>query len=269
MKNLGSPINSSKDDFGLIVEENLQNGYLSTNREGGEGMDDVYAFRSEYPLGLEFIVKGKVIDSGSHLPLGSAYVLFKNTESEVEFHLTSDSLGLFEFKTFPEQNYTVLAKKNAYKDSNLNFYTELKEEKQKEWNIEIPLASKVLEKGMDLTEELDLDPIYFDFDQWDISPDASDELDKVLEVLALYPGISIELGSHTDSRGSDEYNLELSQKRAKASSDYLVQKGVSPDRIKHKGFGETALVNSCDDGDQCSKEEHELNRRTEFIVVKD
>ena len=266
VKNLGSPLNSSKDDFGLIIEENLQNGYISSNREGGKGMDDIYKFHSNYPLALEFFVKGKVLDSLTKQPISTANILFDDTESDNSFNFTADEHGEFNFVALPSQNYRITTNKNSYNTSHISFSTNIETEKQKEWYVEIPLNKKVLKEEMDLAKELELNPIYFDLGKWDIRADASKDLDKIVEALSLNPEIRLDLGSHTDSRGSDAYNLILSEKRAKSTAEYIISQGIEADRINYKGHGETKLLNNCDNGIKCSKEEHQLNRRTEFIV---
>jgi outer membrane protein OmpA-like peptidoglycan-associated protein len=113
-----------------------------------------------------------------------------------------------------------------------------------------------------------LDNIYYDLDKWEIRPDAALELDKLIKLLVDNPNISIEMGSHTDSRAGDHYNLVLSEKRANAAVEYLVYKGINRSRLKHKGYGETKLVNKCKNTIECSEEDHQQNRRTEFKVTK-
>ena len=114
---------------------------------------------------------------------------------------------------------------------------------------------------------INTNPIYFDRDEYNIREDAVIELEKVLKIMNKYPEIIIELQSHTDSRASDDYNIELSENRAKASVDWIINKGIDPARITGKGFGETQLVNKCSNGVKCNEAEHQLNRRTEFIVL--
>ena len=113
-----------------------------------------------------------------------------------------------------------------------------------------------------------INSIYFDLNKSDIRKDASIELDKIVEVLTNNPEIKIELGSHTDSRGSDTYNLKLSDRRAKSSAKYITSKGIAKDRITGIGYGETKLRNQCSNGVKCSKEEHAQNRRTEFKITE-
>ena len=111
--------------------------------------------------------------------------------------------------------------------------------------------------------------IYFDFDKYNIRKDAAKELDKVVQVMNEYPELMIEAGSHTDSRGKDKYNMKLSEKRAKATVDYIVSKGIDAGRITYQGYGETQLVNECTNGVECSDEQHQLNRRTEFKIANE
>jgi outer membrane protein OmpA-like peptidoglycan-associated protein len=113
-----------------------------------------------------------------------------------------------------------------------------------------------------------LENIFYDFDKWNIRPDAAIELDKLVKTLNEHPEISIELSSHADCRGSDDYNLRLTSKRAKSAVDYIIKKGIGSFRIKSKGYGESKLVNQCKDGVECSEDEHQKNRRTEFKITK-
>ena len=128
---------------------------------------------------------------------------------------------------------------------------------------------KVEDVGSDLTASLRLNPIYFDFDKSFIRRDAALELEKVIAVMSQFPTLKIDVRSHTDSRASDGYNLKLSGRRNVSTKDYIIQIGsVNSSRITGKGYGETQLVNRCSNGVKCSDEEHQLNRRSEFIIVQ-
>jgi outer membrane protein OmpA-like peptidoglycan-associated protein len=122
--------------------------------------------------------------------------------------------------------------------------------------------------GDDLAKLLQLSTIYFDFDKYNIRPDAEVEIQKVIAAMEKYPSLRIKAKSHTDSRGRDAYNLWLSQKRADATVAYMISKGISSDRLVGEGYGETRMVNNCDDGVQCSQDEHQRNRRSEFIILE-
>jgi outer membrane protein OmpA-like peptidoglycan-associated protein len=122
--------------------------------------------------------------------------------------------------------------------------------------------------GQDLGKLLNLNPIYFDLGKWDVRPDAAIELDKIVKAMQEFPGLIIELGSHTDSRASAKFNQTLSQKRAESSGKYILSKGIDPKRLTWKGYGESKLLNKCKDGVKCSEDDHSKNRRTEFRIVK-
>jgi outer membrane protein OmpA-like peptidoglycan-associated protein len=114
----------------------------------------------------------------------------------------------------------------------------------------------------------DLGPfmIYYNFDKYDIREDAKVELDKIVKIMNENPEVKIELGSHTDCRGSSSYNMKLSKKRAKSAATYIAERITNSERITSKGYGETTAVNDCKCS-QCSKDEHQMNRRTEFIII--
>ena len=124
-----------------------------------------------------------------------------------------------------------------------------------------------IDKDVDLAKVLNIKEIYFDLDKSDIRPDAAVELAKIVEVMREYPKMKIDIRSHTDSRGADSYNLKLSDRRAKATLEWIVKQGIDRKRLKAKGYGETRLVNGCSNGVPCTEEEHQENRRSEFIVV--
>ena len=113
-----------------------------------------------------------------------------------------------------------------------------------------------------------MENIYYDFDKWDILPESEIELDKLVKVMNDNPSWKVELGSHTDCRGNDAYNEKLSQKRSDSAVNYIVNSGIQKDRIIAKGYGESMLVNECDDGVQCTEEQHRKNRRTEFKILE-
>ena len=139
-------------------------------------------------------------------------------------------------------------------------------EKEKELIVNLNVALKPIE---DVVLLADLGIIYFDLDKYNIRPDAAVELDKVVELMNKYPGMVIRLESHTDSRAPDQYNIVLSNNRAKSTYEYIISKGIAAERIpKYEGFGETQLVNECTNDVKCSEEDHQLNRRTEFIILK-
>lgn len=123
--------------------------------------------------------------------------------------------------------------------------------------------------GDDLAKLLQLSTIYFDFDKYNIRKDSEIEVEKVIAAMEKYPSLKIKVNSHTDSRGGkDSYNLWLSQKRAEATINYMIKKGIAADRLQSEGYGETKLINQCANGVKCSDKDHELNRRSEFIIIE-
>ncbi len=116
--------------------------------------------------------------------------------------------------------------------------------------------------------KIKIDNIYFDLNKADIRPDAAQELNKIVEVMKEYPKMVIKIEAHTDSRGSDRYNEKLSDRRAKSTGSYIISQGIEANRIESAiGYGEKQLLNSCSNGVKCTNEEHDVNRRSEFIIV--
>jgi len=259
--NLGKPINSKKDDFGYYLFDNGFKGFISSNRKGGVGGDDIYAFTRIPPLTL----KGQIFDAVNNEPVeGAKVILARKNGEEVAYFITKKD-GSYQHLIDRDKNFVLKGSKEKYQDISVNFNSfGLEKEKELVVNLNIPLAP--IE---DVVILADLETIYFDLDKSNIRPDAALELDKVVALMNKYPGMVIRLESHTDSRADDQYNFRLSNRRAKSTYNYMISKGIEADRItKYEGFGETQLVNKCSNGVKCSEEEHQLNRRTEFIIVK-
>jgi len=202
--NMGHPVNGPKDDFGLIMDEEVQTGYFTSNRKGGEGSDDIYAFKVKNP----------------NLLLTS---------------MKFDSTKFF--------------KKDSTKKDTADLVFDGKK---------IKVGDKIVLKN-----------IYYDLDKWFIRPDAAVELNKLIRFMIMYPTSVIELSSHTDCRASFKYNMTLSQKRAESAAEYVSTiGGIDKNRLIRKGYGETQLVNECADGVPCTEPQHQLNRRTEIVVLK-
>ncbi|MEP2237351.1 MAG: OmpA family protein, partial [Maribacter sp.] len=122
--------------------------------------------------------------------------------------------------------------------------------------------------GDDLAKLLQLSTIYFDFDKYAIKKVSEVEIEKVIAAMEKYPSLKLKVNSHTDSRGPAAYNLWLSQKRAQSTVNYMIKKGIAKDRLTSEGFGESKLLNDCSDGVKCSAAQHDINRRSEFIIVE-
>lgn len=264
-QNIGEPANSPKDDFAYLIDTKTRKGFLSSNRDGGKGYDDIYKFLETRKLTCEQILEGIVTD----LETGEILPNTKVTLSDDQFNrlkeAVADEKGFYTFEVECDKSYYVKAEKELY---------ETKEEKIKIVNtsgktdlpIQLEKKVKTVTNGDDLAKTFGIKIIYFDLDKWNIRPDAALELEKILDVMIQYPTMKIDIRSHTDSRQTHKYNEKLSDRRAKSTLSWLNMNGIESQRLTAKGYGETQLVNHCSDNIKCSEEEHQLNRRSEFIV---
>lgn len=262
--NIGKPINSPKDDFGYILNETTRKGYISSNREGGKGDDDIYSF--VIPACTKAI-SGIVVNKRTQEILTHADVFIYDSNRNLLQSLKSDDSGKFAFSLgCKDRSYLIEAKKEKYKDDFTDF--SIKASEKADLKLELKLEPEAAKIGTDLALLLNLNPIYFDYDKSFIRPDAEIELAKVINYMKEFPNVKIDVRSHTDSRGKDAYNWALSNRRNKSTRAYIINKGgISANRITGKGYGETRLTNRCSNGVKCSKAEHQANRRSEFIVV--
>lgn len=357
------PLNTNSDDFGFYMNTDLKTGYLSSNREGGAGKDDIYYYASKVPL-FGITLKGSVYDDNSKEIIMNAGVYLLDRDNHILDSVRSSRQGTYQF-TIPDmkEGYKLGAKErgkyydrivaikelhvgennqdiylypkyklictvynagthttldsvsvslvNKYKEERKSYITNsqgsfsdivlnkkagdkigylIRFERPgyitvvKEYNIVLDTNTVInlnekltcemvkLEKGIDIGKTIQMNPIYFDLSKWNIRPDAAIELDKIVEIMKENPGITIELGSHTDCRSSAAYNMKLSDKRAKSSASYIVSKGIDKTRIRGVGYGESKLINHCECENKktvpCTEEEHQKNRRTEFLIVK-
>jgi len=270
VENLKQPINSKKDDFSFTVNRKKRIGFFSSNREGGKGDDDLYSFVIRKKVVIcNQLVKGVVTDklTTAILP-GSKVVLYQN-------NLKKDSLivgvdGKYQFKIKCNTSYKVEASK-LYFNNGFKLFVSPKTNGETIQNLALSLKDDFQYSNGQIVVRIN--PIYFNYNKSNIRGDAAFELDKVVAIMQKYPSLVIRSGSHTDARGRAIYNEALSDRRAKSTVKYIVSKGINPARITGRGFGESELTNDCVDNDahtnriKCSKEEHQLNRRTEFVVV--
>jgi len=363
-KNLGSPMNSNKDDFAVIYNADMTAGYFSSNREEGKGDDDIYSFTMLKPFIFGKRIEGIAKDTEDNILAGVEVDLYEN--GEVVQTATTDENGMFSFMVEADKDFSLEGEKEEYfpgqntvstateletvytdvvleKSADLSLYTLVRDSKTSlpldsvtiyildnftgeefattltgatgdmlkgiagkkvgdrlSYNISLSKAGyfpktvtfnhEITEPGQidvhsildltmdevvqDLAHLVEINPIKFDLNKYNIRPDAAEELDKIVEVMNTYPGMVVELGSHTDCRGSASYNETLSDNRAKASAEYIKTKITDPDRISGKGYGETKILNgcTCERGDGvpdavCTEDEHSENRRTEFRVI--
>ena len=257
-ENLLRPMNSSYDDFGIILEENGRDGLFSSNRPGGAGSDDIYSFKD---LRNNLMISGFVKELGLNKPIFDATVfLFDVSKNEVEIIKTDDK-GYFE--TFVDRNkyYIVKAMKAGYIYDCMSLQTTADKDVRRAY-----LERDLLLTKLELNQVFILKNIYYDLDKYDIKKESEKPLMELVELMNYYP-ISAELSSYTDSRAPAEYNMRLSQKRAEAAVDFIVSQGIDRSRLTAKGYGESKLLNHCSDGVECSEAEHAVNRRTEFRIT--
>ena len=264
---MGMPINTSFDDFSFFISEDRGQGIFSSNRPGGLGSDDLYLFRRlpksiQSPVSITTpFLSGYVKDKRNLNPIDKATVfIFEKGKAQV-LVLKTDSNGYYRTEITPGELYTVKAMHTAY----IADCFQVKADNLSE-EVEQNAPRDLLLDVLDSDRVFVLENIYYDLDNWNIRDDAKPALDKLVVAMKENP-VNIELGSHTDSRASDVYNLQLSQKRAESAVKYIISQGINPDRITAKGYGETQLVNGCKDGVSCSEEDHQQNRRTEFKVI--
>ena len=359
--NMGEPVNSINDDFGVFLAEDNKTGYLSSNRKNGGMDDDIYNFQilSEVKRGKEILIITKDKDNGyiianTKIAINNDTIITNEKgeitttiEEDVNYKLVVDkndyfkvedsvSTNTFSEKTFTKElllekdpklsllafitdtktnlaldgvkmtivelpsnaafdtyttaatgdyvkplrgkkvgdkiSYSFKLEKEGYLTKTATFTYEIKAPGEIKVNESLNLSLGEVAVGMDLAKMIDIKPIYFDLGKSVIPKDASIELDKIVKVMNEYPNMSIELGSHTDCRGSAPANVKLSSARAKSSADYIIKKGINKTRILRKGYGETKLLTGCIcEGNlkpTCSEDEHTKNRRTEFVITK-
>ena len=266
--NIGMPGNSADDDFCFVFNSDSKIGFLTSNRPGGKGKDDIYSFHEDKPLlfSCQKNIKGIVKDAKTKAVIADAKVILSDKVMKEVGKDQSKTDGTFTFEKVNcnDSHYYLRGEKEKYETAEVNV-TVGKDEVV--YEILLNPREVAIKKGMDLAKVFEIKEIKFDYNKADIRPDAAVELTKIVEVMREYPKMKIDIRSHTDSRGADSYNLKLSDRRAKATLEWIVKQGIDRKRLKAKGYGETRLVNGCSNGVPCTEEEHQENRRSEFIVV--
>ena len=265
VQNIGEPVNTKFDDFAFIIDSNNRRGFFSSNKEGGIGNDDIYKFTETRKLNCEKQLTGTITDSQTNEILSSAKVILFDNKFQQIAEVLSGTDGTYNFDVKCNETYNVRAVKKEYETNEAKIIIHPTD--KSELNISLLKNIKEIGVGTDLAKTLEIPIVYFDLDKSFIRTDAAFELEKVLAVLKQYPSMKIDVRSHTDSRQTQKYNMTLSNKRAKATIDWLVKKGISAKRISGKGYGESQLINKCSDNVNCTEEEHQLNRRSEFVII--
>jgi peptidoglycan-associated lipoprotein len=270
--NLGPNMNSMGDDFGIFFTNYPKEGFISSNREGGKGDDDIYYFEDKTPkqkiinVFLNLTTKEKKGD-GTEANLGQVRVALYDSLRQSTGGDFSNPSGRLRFTLAPNQDYSIIASKNGYFTKSITYSTKGKTpplETLIQDVTNITLDTVLVLDPLVLEKAIVLENIYYDLNRAEIRPDAALELDKLVKILIDNPKIRIELSSHTDTRASDEYNDALSQRRAESAVAYMVSKGINSDRLVAKGYGKRQLIIE----NAQTEEEHQVNRRTEFKVIE-
>ena len=277
VQNMKPPINSFADDFGITFEDGNERGIFSSTRKG-KGNDDLYAF--EFPP-LKFNVTGLVKDEKTGTPIQSSVVQLIASDGS-NLQAETGAGGDFKFALKADVDYIFLASKRGYLNGKEKETTK-GQDKSRDFMVTILLTA--------IDKPIELPNILYDFGKWDLRPESMVSLDKLVETLLDNPNVTIELMSHTDSRDTEEYNLNLSQKRAQVVVQYLIDKGIEAERLAAKGYGESTpkvvdaviaaqnpflkagtvlteqYINTLANDEQ-KEIAHQINRRTEFKVVR-
>ena len=255
-KNIGKPVNSTGDDYAFTLTLDDSKGFVSSNRDKGL-VDNIYEVNQIEPL-CEVMIAVTVVDSKANAPMAGARVDVYNGDTKVNSQMT-DSNGMTSFKVACDIAYSVQAHADDYES---NAVTTAKASNE---TIKSKIALNPVEKAIVTEDRVILNPILFEYDKSDIRPQAAFELDKLVNVMNEYPNMVIFVQSHTDNRGGADYNMQLSERRSQSTVQYVVSKGVNASRISGKGFGESNPAVDCENN--CTDEEHLLNRRSEFVIV--
>jgi len=278
--NLGSPINSNDDDFGLFLFSPTK-GFFTSNREDGTGDDDIYTFVNNDPdlKIINYFLSGTTVtaddESNETILANTSVKLFDKEDNLIAEEITGRE-GKFIFRVYTEEDYYVLGEKLDYLTTRVSFSTIGKSIPKKnltklitntQFTIKIPLDKIVIDKA------IVLENIYYDLDEDYIRSDAALELDKLVAILEDNPEIKIELSSHTDSRQTAVYNLDLSNRRAQSATKYIIEAGIDTERITARGYGESQLILSDEKINNLPTIEeqeaaHQRNRRTEFKILE-
>ena len=271
--NVGSPVNSPKDDFSYIFDTKSKFGFFSSNRDGGKGNDDIYKFVETIPLpyNCKQVVSGVIQDEETKQIVANAKVTLFDEDMNVINGMIANENGEYKFEGLDcEKTYFVRAESNDYETVETSIVSG---STPGETIVTLPINKRFKKVGVgsDLAKTFNIRIIYFDLDKSNIRQDAALDLEKILAVMKQYPSMKIDVRSHTDCRQTEKYNLALSDKRAKSTIAWLIKNGISPDRLTGKGYGESQLINDCGcepkNDSKCSEVEHQANRRSEFIII--
>ncbi|MCI4443831.1 MAG: OmpA family protein [Lentimicrobium sp.] len=267
IQNLGDGVNSPKDDFAYLIDTKSRKGFVSSNRGGGQGFDDIYKFLEIRRLKCEQELYGTVTDLTTAQILPDAKISLFDSEFNLVNTVVTDPSGNYTFAVECGKTYNVRAAKMDYTTKEQKVTIAMENNGRTNLPIALEKEACKVAVGDDLGKCFGIKMIYFDLDKYNIRTEAALDLEKILDVLNQNPTMKLDIRSHTDSRATFKYNQVLSDNRAKSTINWLVKNGVDPSRLTGKGYGETQLVNGCSDDVKCTEAEHQLNRRSEFIIT--
>ena len=291
VEHLGVPINSIGDDFAISFSDSTQ-GYISSNRPGGKGDDDIYFFKSTGSEDrwwttapppvidtlnkkiVNYFVQVKVVDPSGN-PIDSVKINVRKNGQTLSNEKTNKK-GFIELIDLAEHDELVfkcdkedfITVRSSFSMEGKTIPESLLKKEMTDTTFQVIITMDRPEIGKEISKLYEINSIYYDLDKADIRTDAAEELDKIVQFLTDNTQMNLELGAHTDARASTGYNLKLSQRRAESAVNYIIRRGITKDRIKPKGYGESQLINECSDGVECPEEMHQQNRRTEFKIIK-
>jgi outer membrane protein OmpA-like peptidoglycan-associated protein/tetratricopeptide (TPR) repeat protein len=258
VKNLGTGVNSSDDDFAFKYNPNTKEGFVSSNRKGGKGSDDIYMIK-ELEKPCEVNIDITVLNEYTKAPIAGARVDMYDTFENKLSTKTTDANGKATFLAECDKAHVIQGVMQNYESNAVNV------DAANDTRMTATLLLRPIEDII-VDDKVVLNPILFDLDKSNIKPQAAFELDKLVAIMKKYPDMIINVESHTDNRASDAYNMDLSERRAQSTVQYVLSKGIDKNRISGKGFGEARPAVAC--GDNCTEAQHQKNRRSEFIIVK-
>lgn len=271
IRNLGEPMNSSADDFGYH-EYDLTRGFFSSNRKDGKGDDDIFTYVNDDP-DLKIVnyfldgITATYDDAGSEIVVANSKVTLVGEDGTILDEAFTTIDGEFRFRVYAEEKYNLIAEKTDYFTTRKEFTTigkSIRKDTLTEFITNVEFSTKIFLDRIVIDKPIVLENIYYDLDKFFIREDAKPVLDSLVTLMEDNPEIFVELGSHTDARAPDDYNMELSRKRALSAVEYIISKGIAAERITAKGYGETQLIIK----NAQTEEEHQQNRRTEFKVLR-
>jgi len=271
--NLGSQINSAKDDFGFIIRNEGDGllGYFSSNRDGGKGSDDIYGFLVDEKPGIKTLaLSGKIQRKYSDNPVAEVSIALETPDGELLKEVFSDEEGNYRIEVPWQEQAVLRVTKEKFSTFNQAYDAADLEQLQKNpWKIELMAYDDVVETKEDQTV-IKLKKFFFDKGMSKVTPDIATELDRVVEVVKAFPAMELRIETHTDSRGGGTTNFRLSQARSDAIKNYLLQKGVPASNLLYTiGYGEDKLLNQCKNGVFCLEAQHRENQRSLIVILND